>query len=366
GIYLNSSNNTFTENNISNNNLSGFNLTSNADNNLIYNNYFSNNTINAYDPDGSSTNSWNTSKTSGTNIIGGSFIGGNYWDDYSGGDLNEDGLGDTETPYNSSSGIPSGGDYAPLTTNYYPVITDMKSLSAYDPVPGGTTSIDMWFVVSDLNEVPTLDDSSAEIHFTKAGETARNDTSCSASDLNGTATNYSGTVVMQFYDGSGSWSINVSVKDNDNNFRENTTTSFIYNPLTAMQTNLSEVDFGDTRSIGQQNVPATNDPFGVQNFGNQNITDISVTAIDLQGQTYPSYYIPAENIECDGDDSADDSTALVNNTAVQIIDPYPLYIEKGPSSMQSLYFHLDIPSTDLTSQTYNTTGLGKWTITVSS
>ncbi|WP_324736203.1 NosD domain-containing protein [Thermococcus sp. SY098] len=48
-----------------------------ASNNLIYNNFF-NNTVNVYF-DESYSNMWNTTKTSGTNIIGGSYIGGNAW-----------------------------------------------------------------------------------------------------------------------------------------------------------------------------------------------------------------------------------------------------------------------------------------------
>lgn len=84
---------------------------SSSKDNLFYNNYF-NNTQNAYSE---GENIWNTSKTTGTNIIGGAYLGGNYWSDYVGSDNTGDGIGDTELPYNSLGNIATGGDYLPLT-----------------------------------------------------------------------------------------------------------------------------------------------------------------------------------------------------------------------------------------------------------
>ncbi len=108
GIWLeSSSDNTLTNNTVCDNS-KGIYLGSSSNNNTIYNNYFKN-TLNAWD-DGN--NIWNISKTAGTNIIGGPYLGGNYWSDYAGKDTNDDHLGDTMLPYNS--GITNGGDYLPL------------------------------------------------------------------------------------------------------------------------------------------------------------------------------------------------------------------------------------------------------------
>ena len=111
GIYLSSSsNNTLTNNTANSNTNYGIYLKSSSNNNLIYNNYF-NNTHNAWD---NGNNVWNTTKTAGTNIVGGSYLGGNYWSDYTGTDTDGDGLGDTALPYNSTGNITTGGDMHPL------------------------------------------------------------------------------------------------------------------------------------------------------------------------------------------------------------------------------------------------------------
>ena len=70
---------------------------------LIYNNYIENtNNFWVNSPTGSG-NALNIAKTNGTNIIGGAYMGGNFWDDYTGYDLDGDGLG--EASYLVYSGL---------------------------------------------------------------------------------------------------------------------------------------------------------------------------------------------------------------------------------------------------------------------
>ena len=78
---------------------------------LIYNNYLDN-TLNAKDD---TDNTWNVTKTAGRNIIGGAYLGGNFWSDYTGVDGDDDTLGDTLLPYNAMGNISLGGDLHPLT-----------------------------------------------------------------------------------------------------------------------------------------------------------------------------------------------------------------------------------------------------------
>ena len=56
----------------------GINLNSGSTNNLIYNNYF-NNTDNTRISADSTGTTWNVTPVAGRNIVGGPYIGGNYW-----------------------------------------------------------------------------------------------------------------------------------------------------------------------------------------------------------------------------------------------------------------------------------------------
>jgi parallel beta-helix repeat protein len=99
-------------------------LDSMSQDNHIYNNYFDN-YENAYD---NGNNAWNIDKTAGTNIIGGPYLGGNYWGDYTGSDTDGDELGNT--PYEIQGG--ENKDYLPLV-EYVPDTTPPDTVITAGP-----------------------------------------------------------------------------------------------------------------------------------------------------------------------------------------------------------------------------------------
>ncbi|GAH72329.1 unnamed protein product, partial [marine sediment metagenome] len=97
--------NEFTENSIKNNNI-GLNIAGLNDNNLVYKNFFLNNGQHAFDA--GTSNKWNNT------------VIGNYWDNHTSPDVNDDGIVDKHYNITGSAG---SIDYLPIAEDGVPSIT---------------------------------------------------------------------------------------------------------------------------------------------------------------------------------------------------------------------------------------------------
>ena len=117
--------------------------------NLIYNNYLLfNEKFDAMDITGD--NRWNTTKTPGRNIVGGSHLGGNYYSEYTGSDGDGGGLGDT--PF-----IIGDKD----TEDQYPLVSTIRVSERWNSKTGGSNRT----LTADIGE--SID---FRINYTQSGD----------------------------------------------------------------------------------------------------------------------------------------------------------------------------------------------------
>lgn len=136
-----STNNTIKDNILENNVNVNLDIYGESKDNLIYNNYFGSvgNWGNVIDETGK--NRWNISKTPGTSIVGGPYLGGNYFGDYNGTDADGDGFGDIPYDIKDNTGEKvMDMDYLPLVEqpilSYEPKFCDFEGM-----IKGETASV---------------------------------------------------------------------------------------------------------------------------------------------------------------------------------------------------------------------------------
>ncbi len=226
----------------------------------------------------------------------------------------------------------------------------------------------------DKDGVKDLNHTSVSASFSRLGETTRFSGICTRQfpDVNTKTANYSCTVDMGYWDGAGDWNINAEGKDIGNGaWVYNTSTAFSYNILQAMVISPGELTWPEIIS------GAVNQTLGnytvVNNTGNFKGV-ISITALNLLGETDNSEEIYAENfaidIETGGEGCVDnaciecDGTPLVNGTSVGIAgsnsNPGDLSAGGGAGQEQLYYCIPQIPL--LSSQVYSTATGGSWMI----
>ena len=286
-----------------------------------------------------------------------------------------------------------------IRTNAIPVIGNVTfdMATPVSATENGNTTLLFSFVVTDSDGLSDIRNNSAVANISKTGETTRtNDTfvvptdgGCNAVNNVGTnGKNFSCTINIVFYDGSGTWNVTTRINDSKEAFAQNTTQTFSINELTAIQINPSSITF-PTVGLGDVNVSALAN-ITINNTGNDDISGreatgetINITAITIVGETSASTVIPTNNFSIGTDidvtptpsycdtSRTQNTTKLINSTAA--LSPYnnfsaaingSVILAQASNNFEVISVCLlDVPD-DLTSQNYSTTKSSAWTLLV--
>lgn len=260
--------------------------------------------------------------------------------------------------------------------NTAPQIVFVPAVSAVDLTLGPSiTAVQINFTASDANGFGNLLDSTANVTLIKSGQTPRANASCKlTSNFAVTFANYSCTVNMQHWDGSGSWAINATVKDSSYANATNDTTSFTINSLTGFIAGPSSLAW-PAISAGAVNQTASSAET-LNNTGNAAITtgNIQINATHLKGEQTPTVGLWANNFSVapfTGSLAECNVTATTMNHGVYAgitgatLSAGNYTINDGSTGQEQLYFCLRLAGSELTSQPYSTSNEGSWTIKIS-
>jgi parallel beta-helix repeat protein len=264
GIYFNGSNNNTLSNNKLLNNSQGISLEFSNDN-IIYNNLLNNKDNVVFGVD-DNINLWNITKTTGTNIVGGLYLGGNYWAEINGtgfsqtaNDTNGDGISDLIYTLDDNN-----IDYLPLTLLSNETINEIPVASIISISPN-----------------PAIAGSSVEFNG-------------SGNDTDGFIINYEWTSIIDGYLGNtsvltistlsiGNHTINFRVQDNDSAWSPETTQNLTVVDDGAPYVSM-EVGFTDNISI--------NNPVNVT----LNSTDLNLDKSEFVITDYNNTVVYTENV----------------------------------------------------------------------
>ena len=253
--------------------------------------------------------------------------------------------------------------------NQPPTIEWVQPISATNPTDDSTTSIVFNFTVTDTNGYDDINVSSVNASFLRAGEVTRINTSCVNYSQSGNDMNFSCTIDMWYYDQNGDWTINVSIKDDSEEYVENSSTNFIYNLLPGMK--MSPITLGWPEiNLPDTDTGSNDDPVQINNTGNSEPLNINITGYDLQGEEQSSYYIYAANFTVDDTSEGCSGTAISNATSLNITSAilyrgnHSLNYNNATSGQEQLYFCLKGVPQDNPSQSYSSSAFGAWEIRI--
>ncbi len=250
--------------------------------------------------------------------------------------------------------------------NSVPVIKVINSSGfSVDPFEAGVSAVLVSFNVTDADNVSQINASKAIANFTLEGRSSgifRFNDSC-ANHTEGISVIINCTVEMRYYDNASSlWKINISVEDINGGIGRNDSFNFTYNSLTAAAIINSLLNFSNV-TLGQNNAPSKA-PVIINNTGNTNFNLINITASQLVGVANASLTIQPSSFSVNLTNSSNGAGLQLSNLSIRLPDSTgnaALQFGIGGFSNISIFVFLDVPSSGLISQEYNST----WNLTLS-
>lgn len=184
-------------------------------------------------------------------------------------------------------------------TNAPTIDQPSASIANQNPTESGITVVNFQVVVTDLDGVANIDDTSLIARVSR-GATTRTATCINPTNIDADTRSYDCTINMQYFDEAGAWDFYAEIQDQENNLGTRTILGyFTYTLLMAMQVPLSPPTLNwPSLTPGATNVLSNNDPTVVTNTGNY-AGNIWVTAYNLEGETTPGEFILATSFSVD-------------------------------------------------------------------
>ena len=250
--------------------------------------------------------------------------------------------------------------YAPQIVNVYNETMDNGGISDGPNEGPDPTYMIINFTAYDENGFENLNHSSAKINVSKSGEVPRVNSSCyNTANYSTYYANYTCSVSMAWWDGSGIWTINATISDNNANSGENSSMTFFVGVTDAFVMNPTVLTWNDLTAGGTNQ--EANENILMNNTGNV-AKYINVNATNLYGETDSDLALWAGNFTvknaagCEG-------TAMVVNTFVNVTStalPVGNFtLNDGSTGQENVYVCLEQAGSELIAQAYST-GNADW------
>ena len=228
------------------------------------------------------------------------------------------------------------------------------------------TTISFNFTAYDADGSADLNDSSAMANVSIVGHTTRQNSSCKqVADFATNYVNYTCIIDMYYWDGSGNWNITAFVKDIEGEKSQNNSAMFYLGATTGFIANQSSLTWASIAAGGTNLQP--NEFIRLNNTGNVNISNVAVNATSLLGETNSAKALWAGNFTAKIS-SGCEGTALAQSVFTQVgsatLPSGNSSANNGNTGQEDIYFCLETTGTELTSQSYSTSGQGVWNIKI--